>query len=342
MRRSVLTMAGIAVAVSGLLVGGAGAAMQLKLNHQMAANTVGSQVDQWFADEIAKRTNNEVQIKVFWSEALGKAKENLQLVKDGAVDLVAMSPSYFPSELPFFTAPNSLPMAMDNLTQADLIIKAFLEKVPAFQQEARGNGLKPLFFHHLNAYMLICKEPVRSFADLKGKKIRTWGEDMPRLMKAASATPVTLFLPELYENLQRGVVDCAPFAVDWIQNYKTYEVAKYITEVTVWQGPTWGVWMNVKTWDALSDAPKKIVSAVAEEANQRDLQAVGDAEQKARTFLAQNGVEFIKFPESERQKWIKASPDFFADWIKKMDALGKGDAARQTVAIWKELREKYK
>src|SRR6266849_10367434 len=95
MRRLVLvTITGVALTVSALLVGGAGAAMQLKLNHQMAANTVGSQVDQWFADEIARRTNNEIQIKVFWSEALGKAKENLQLVKDGAVDLVAMSPSY--------------------------------------------------------------------------------------------------------------------------------------------------------------------------------------------------------------------------------------------------------
>ncbi len=332
----------IGLVALALLAGGVGAEAQLRLNHQMAANTVGSQVDQWFADEIAKRTGNEIQIKIFWSEALGKAKENLQLVKDGAVDLVAMSPSYFPSELPFFTAPNSLPMAMDNLKQADLIIKAFLEKVPAFEEEARANGLKPLFFHHLNAYMLICRQPVVSFADLKGRKIRTWGEDMPRLMQAAGATAVTMFLPELYENLQRGVIDCAPFAVDWIQNYKTYEVAKYITEVTVWQGPTWGVWINAKKWDQLSDKNKKIVLAVAEEANQRDLKAVGDAEEKARVFLAQNGVQFIKFPESERQKWVQASPDFFADWIAKMDKLGKGPAARQTVAIWKELREKYK
>jgi TRAP-type C4-dicarboxylate transport system substrate-binding protein len=319
----------------------ASAAMQLKLNHQMAANTVGSQIDQWFADEVARRTGNEVQIKIFWSEALGKAKENLQLVKDGAVDLVAMSPGYFPAQLPFFSAPNSLPMAMDNLKQADRIIKAFLEKVPAFEEEARASGLKPLFFHHLNAYLLICKEPVRSFADLKGRKIRTWGEDMPRLMQAAGATPVTMFLPELYENLQRGVIDCAPFAVDWIQNYKTYEVAKYITEVTVWQGPTWGVWMNARKWDALSEPHKKIVLAVAEEANQRDLKAVADAEEKARAFLKQQGVQFIPFPETERRKWIQASPDFFADWIAKMEKLGKGAAARQTVAMWKELREKY-
>lgn len=340
-RRS-LAIGLILLGVLILLSGAPEAQTQLKLNHQMAANTVGSQVDQWFADEVAKRTGNEVQIKIFWSEALGKAKENLQLVKDGAVDLVAMSPSYFPAQLPFFTAPNSLPMAMDNLKQADLIIKAFLEQIPAFEQEARANGLKPLFFHHLNAYMLICKEPIRSFADLKGRKIRTWGEDMPRLMQAAGATPVTIFLPELYENLQRGVIDCAPFAVDWIQNYKTYEVAKYITEVVVWQGPTWGVWMNTKKWDQLSDKNKKIVLQVADEANQRDLQAVADAEGKARAFLKENGVQFIPFPESERQKWIQASPDFFADWISKMEKLGRGNEARQTVALWKELREKYR
>jgi len=343
MQRSVpLTIAAAILTVVLAVAIGTGAAVQFKLNHQMAANTAGSQIDQWFADEVARRTNGEVQIKIFWSEALGKAKENLQLVKDGAVDLVAMSPGYFPSELPFFSAPNSLPMAMDNLKQADLIIKAFLEKVPAFQDEARAAGLKPLFFHHLNAYQLICREPVKGFADLKGRKIRTWGEDMPRLMQAAGATPVTMFLPELYENLQRGVIDCAPFAVDWIQNYKTYEVAKYITEVTVWQGPTWGVWMNAKRWDQLSDKQKQIVLQVAEEANQRDLQAVQEAGEKARTFLLQQGVQFIPFPESERQKWIKASPDFFADWIVKMEKLGKGAAARQTVAMWKELREKYK
>jgi TRAP-type C4-dicarboxylate transport system substrate-binding protein len=336
-----MTLGVTVLAASALLVA-PDADAQLKMNHQMAANTVGSQVDQWFADEVAKRTGNEVQIKVYWSEALGKAKENLQLLKDGAVDLTGMSPSYYPADLPFFTAPNSLPMAMDNLRQADLIIKAFLQQVPAFEEEARANGIKPLFFHHLNPYVLICKQPVRSFADLKGRKIRTWGEDMPRLMQAAGATAVTMFLPELYENLQRGVIDCAPFALDWIQNYKTFEVAKYITEVTIWQGPTWGVWMNLKRWESLSDKNKKIIMQVAEEANARDLKAVGDAEETARTFLKQEGVQFIPFPESERQKWLQASPDFFAYWIAKMEKLGKGAQARQTVAIWKELREKYK
>lgn len=340
--RSLVTTVAALLAVVTMASTAAIGAMQLKLNHQWPATPVGSQVDQWFAEEVAKRTGNEIQIKIFWSEALGKAKENLQLLKDGAIDMAAMSPAYFPSDLPFYTAPNSLPMAMDNIRQAGLIMKALLERVPAYEEEARANNLKALFFHHLNPYVLVCKEPVRTFADLKGKKIRTWGEDMPRLAQAAGATGVTIFLPEIYENLQRGVVNCAPFSLDLIQNYKIYEVAKHVTEVVMWEGPSWGVWINRKKWEGLSDKHKQTILAVADEAHQRDLKVVGDAAETARVFLEKNGVQFIKFPESERQKWVQANPDFFADWINKMEKLGKGAAARQAVAIWKELREKHR
>ncbi|MBI4637035.1 MAG: C4-dicarboxylate TRAP transporter substrate-binding protein [Candidatus Rokubacteria bacterium] len=344
-RRVLLTTVVALLAALALVAAAPGVAQaqaQLKLNHQWPATTPGSAVDQWFADEVAKRTANEVQVKIFWSEALGKAKENLQLVKSGAIDMAAMSPAYFPSDLPFFTAPNSLPMAMDNIRQAGIIMRTLMEKVPAYAEEAKTNNLKPLFFHHLNPYLLVCKEPVRALADLKGKKIRTWGEDMPRLMQAAGGTGVTIFLPEIYENLQRGVVNCAPFSVDLIQTYKIYEVAKYVTEVVAWEGPSWGVWINLDRWNKLPDKHKQTMLAVADEANKRDLQAVGEAADKARAFLAQNGVQFIPFAESERLKWVQANPDFFADWINKMEKLGKGAAARQTVAIWKELREKHR
>ena len=38
----------------------------LKLNSQWPATTAGSKVDQWFADEVKKRTNGEVEIRIFW------------------------------------------------------------------------------------------------------------------------------------------------------------------------------------------------------------------------------------------------------------------------------------
>jgi hypothetical protein len=68
----------------------------LKLNSQWPATTAGSKVDQWFADEVKKRTNGEVEIRIFWSEALGKANENLSLMQNGAVEMGAMSPRLLP------------------------------------------------------------------------------------------------------------------------------------------------------------------------------------------------------------------------------------------------------
>jgi TRAP-type C4-dicarboxylate transport system substrate-binding protein len=314
----------------------------LRLNHQTTAATAGGQVDQWFADEVAKRTNGKVTIKIFWSEALGKAKEMLPLLRQGAIDMAGLSPSYYPSELPFFTAPNSLPMAMDNTRQAQVIMHTFLERVPAFTEEGKANNVRPIFFHVLNPYYVICKQPVRKLDDLKGKKMRTWGEDMPRLAQAAGAVPVTLFLPELYESLQRGVIDCAPFSLDYVVSYKLHEVAKYLTQVVAWQGPTYALWINLDKWNALPGDARKVMLEVAEEAKRKDLEKLAEAEKAARETMARAGVEFISFPENELRRWVSASPDFFADWVAKMEKLGKGDAARQTVALWKDLRAQYR
>jgi TRAP-type C4-dicarboxylate transport system substrate-binding protein len=330
------------IAIIALMVfmvcGNVAAKTILRMNHQFPAAAAGSKIDQWFVDEVKKATGGEIEIQIFWSNALGAAKENLTLLGTGAIDAAGMSAGYFPAQLPFFAAPNSLPMAMDNICQSSALMKAFMEKIPAFQEEAKANKVVPVFFHLLNPYLLVTREPVNTLDDLKGKKIRTWGEDMPRLVKAAGGTPVTIFLPELYENLQRGVIDGCPFSVDFIQTYKIYEVAKYVTEVVMWEGPAWGVWFSQKSWDNLSPKHRQIIMDVAESARKLELTKTAEAEITARQFLKEKGVQFSPFPPAELAKWQEANPDFYGDWIKKMEEQGKGDAARQTVELWKDIR----
>ncbi len=314
----------------------------LKLNSQWPASTSGSKIDQWFADEVKKRTNGEVEIRIFWSEALGKAAENLTLMQKGAIEMGAMSPGYFPKQLPFHAAPNSVPMAMDTVKQANVLMTRLAAEVPAFREEGKANGVRALFFHHLNPYLLVSREPITTFEQLKGKKLRTWGTDMPRLAQAAGMTPVTLALPEIYESLGRGVVDTAPFSVDLVMNYKIYEVAKNISEVTLWLGPSWGVWISESAWEKLSPAQQKVMEEVAAEARERDYVATLEAEKTAREELKKRGVVFVAFPASERQKWVAAQPDFFADFIAEQEKNGKGADARKAVAIWKDVQANVK
>jgi TRAP-type C4-dicarboxylate transport system substrate-binding protein len=329
------------VASAFMLAGGvatpAAAEITLRMNHQWSENNAGSKIDMWFAEEVEKRTNGEVKIKIFWSEALGKAAENLALLQQGAIDMAAMSPGYYPAELPFYAAPNSIPMTMDEVSHATELMRRLMTEVPVYQEETARNGIKAIFFHHLNPYKLVCTEPVTAVADMQGKKVRTWGKDMPRMVEAAGGTPVTLFLPEIYEGLSRGAVDCAPFAVDLVVNYKIHEVAKHISDITLWLGPSTGIWMSQDAWNRLTPEQQEIVTQTGFEAAERDRDLVLAAGEAAIATLKENGVTFHDFPAEEKAKWRAANPDFFADFIAEMEKQGHGEDARKTVAIWKEV-----
>ena len=328
-----------AIAAFGLVLGLASgtSAKSLRMSSQWTETTAGAKVDKWWASEIEKRTNGAVKIKIFWAGVLGKAKENLGLIQQGAIDLAAMSPGYFPSELPFHAAPNSIPMTMSRPDQATALMERLLTEVPEFDKEAKRNGMKALFYHHLNPYLLVCKDPAKSVADMKGRKVRTWGKDMPRMVQAAGGVPVTLGLAELYEGLSRGTVDCIPFSVDLMVNYKIYEVAKHIHSITLWEGPTNAVWMASKVWDGLTQDQQKIVQEVSFQAAMRDRDQVIAAGGKAIATLKSKGVQFHDFPKSEAKKWKAANPDFFGDFIKAQTAAGKGADAEKTIKIWREV-----
>ena len=312
-------------------------AAELRMSNQWAETTAGAKVDKWWVKEIAKRTNGEIKIKIFWAGVLGKAKENLGLIQQGAIDLAAMSPGYFPAELPFHAAPNSIPMAMAKVEQATALMERLLVEVPEYDKEAKRNGMKALFFHHLNPYQLVCKDHIKGLADMKGKKVRTWGKDMPRMVQAAGGVPVTLGLGDLYEGLSRGTVDCIPFSVDLMVNYKIYEVAKNIHDITLWEGPTNAVWIARKVWDGFSDANKKIIQDLSFEAAKRDRDQVLAAGASSIATLKAKGVKFHAFPEADKKKWKAANPDFFADFIKNQKAAGRGADAEKTIMIWREV-----
>ena len=311
----------------------------LMMNHQFQASDVGSEIDQWFADEIKRATIGEVDIRIFWSNGLGEPDENLSLLKNGYIDMAAMSAGYFPDQLPLFSAPNSIPMSMVNVCQASNLMKSLVDTVEAFKKEAEHNGIRPLFFHALNPYLLVTKEPIDNFSQLKGKRIRTWGEDMPLLVKAAGATPVTLFLPDIYDAMEQGVIDGCPFSVDLVKTFHLYKFAKHITEVVMWEGPTWGVWIGETVWKKLSKKNRDIFISTAEKARQKDIPARLKAEKESREFLKSLGVTFHQFPPEELTKWKAAAPDFFAAFIRKMKNRGQEDAATQIVNLWKDIQQ---
>ncbi|GGF74988.1 hypothetical protein GCM10011402_29580 [Paracoccus acridae] len=317
----------------------AAAGTTLNFNSQVLENTVSGQIEKWFAEEVTRRSEGDLTIKVFFGEGLGKATESLSLMEDGAIDLASMSAGYYPAELPLTAAPNSIPMALDTVSQSMELMTRLLEEVPAVREEHARNGVRALFFHNLNEYYLVSTKPLTTFESLKGERMRTWGADMPKLASAAGAIPVTVGLGEVYESLSSGAISVIPLSYDYTRDYRLYEVAKNISTVPAFVGPTGGVWISETAWSNLTPDDQRLIKEVAAEALQRDFEEVTAAAEDARAYLVENGVTLHEFPAEELEKWKSANPDFLADFVRQMEAAGQGDAARQIVQIYAEVRD---
>lgn len=312
-------------------------AQEVRFANFLPASLTQVQVDQWFADELERRSGGKVRMKIFAAGTMGKPTELLKLVSDGGVHGAATSPGYFPSQMPLLYATNSLPLASKSAEETSRIVHTLYKEMPALQNEMRQNNVHPLFWHVLDPYYLVCRTPVRTLADLKGKKIRSWGEDVPRLFKAAGAVPVNLLPAELYESMQRGTVDCTPYSLSTATSLKLHEVAKYVTFLSIGAPGGWPQFYNLKTWESWPAETRALFNQVAEDARKHELRELAKADEEARRVMKAAGVEFIDFPE---QKQFEAmAPNFIDEWVSRMQQQGKGADAAKMAARWKQLKD---
>jgi TRAP-type C4-dicarboxylate transport system substrate-binding protein len=309
--------------------------LNLRLAHTYHATTAQSQIDQWWADEIRKRSGGKIKIQIFWAEALGKQNEMIDIVGKGAAHFGVIITSFFPDRLPLVGVTNSLPLGFKNPRQAQIIHTELVAEIPEMQEELRRAGIWPLFWHALAEFRTLCTKPITRLEDYRGLRMRSYGIYVPRMWEALGATPVTAFPAEIYEGLQRGQLDCAYFPHDLALSFRLHEVAKFTNTANFGAISTWPIIANYKFWQQLPDNAKKLIMTVSDEAAAKDREVTSKTDRDSLAAMVQKGnVKELEFPD--QGKLEKATPDFFQMWVANMEKKGLGEPARRTVAYWKK------
>lgn len=306
--------------------------MNLRLAHAFPAGWAQTKVDQWWADEIRKRSGGNIRVTVMWAGAGGQPMEIIRLVQTGAVDLGAVPPSYFPDDLPLSGAPNSLPLTFKTNENASQVMEGLVKDVTAIQDELKKNNIWPLFFHTLNTYQPLCTKPIAKLSDFNGMRIRSFGAYQPALWQSLGAIGVNVLPAEIYEGLQRGRLDCGFFSTDLYASTKLFEVAKFLTSAGFGPQPTWPIWVNYKKWQEYPDNVKKLFMEVSEEARVRSLKAVEEARDSSLKLMLEKGVTVVAFTEEDKLQ--KQAPDFKKIWLDAMKAKGLGPQAQSVLDYW--------
>src|ERR671932_2383616 len=191
----------------GLAAGDAGAQAKynLRWGHYLADSPF-VQLEKDFANAIEKRTNGQVKITITFAQGLGKTTELLMLTAKGAIDMTATAPGYNPDQLHYWRA-FQLPLTFTSSKQAMQVLRTVVKEFPVYNQEMDRAGGVGLFQQPLGEYYLSGPNPeCDSVAKLKGKKIRSFGADIPKAFTAVGAVPVTVATTDIYEALQHGTL----------------------------------------------------------------------------------------------------------------------------------------
>jgi TRAP-type C4-dicarboxylate transport system substrate-binding protein len=176
-----------------------------------------------WADAVNKAGAGTVQIDEYPNGALGRAlPQQAQMVLDDVADIAFVIPGVTPGRFPDNEVMD-LPGLFDNIREATLVYTRLMDKhlIRGFDDYyvIGAMGTTP--------FEVDSRAKITSLADLKGKKIRVTNASQAQTLKALSAVPVLMPVPEVPEAIGRGTIDGATEFPGPLFDFGINRVTKY-------------------------------------------------------------------------------------------------------------------
>ena len=229
------------------------------VTHSMPG-TEQQRVFEEFAETVKVLSRGELVIDVYSAGVLFPVFETFDNVGNGLVDAAMVFSAYWTGKDPLFNFS----------TRPGCPIGTFAEA--AYLDQQLEEWWTKLYAKHRIKYLgymeespiyeqLMSTVPIRSMADMKGKRIRTSGFSA-MFYRNMGATTVSLSGPELYTAFQTKNIDAAEFTF-WDENMKMafHEVVNFVVDPAIHNGTCdyAPLVVNPKKWDELPQHLKDVV-----------------------------------------------------------------------------------
>ena len=303
-----------------------GLAAEQKFNWRLASvwgeGLVMLESERAFAKKVEEMSGGRLMIKVFPAGQLGPTNQVFDMVRSGAVEMGADWAGYWTGKNTAFDLLGSHVMGF---TPLDHAIWYYAGEGREIYNELFGRYGIVYFPHHIadQESGIRSNKPIKSIDDLKGMKIRMGNFIPGKTIQEFGGQPVSMSSDEIYESLQRGVIDGAEMNMPLADYHaKLHEVAKY------WLTPGWhqtqsldGILINQKKWETL---PKDLQAIVKVAAQAQFIEALStttygsiDATQKMlaegviATRLSDSDMERVEIARNKvLEQMAKDNPDF--------------------------------
>lgn len=277
-----------------------GPATAARLGHGMPAEHPQALAMKKFAEDVAKATENRVEIQVFDGGLLGGDDKMLQATQSGTLELYVggVAPlSGKIKEVQIF----DFPFMFANREEAGAVLNGPVgRKMLDRLSEIGLTGLAWSEFGFRNLTNSV--KPIRSVDDISGLKLRVMQNPVALdTWKALDANAVTMSFSEVFSALETKALDGQENPLAHIYANRIYEVQKYVTMTNHVYSPV--AIVASKNWfESLADADRNAVMMAAADASAYQAKLIAENEGKITDQLKETGIEIDTMPEAELAK----------------------------------------
>jgi TRAP-type transport system periplasmic protein len=309
--------------------------IKLIFSSYLKENFTNNLTCQFWMDEVTKRTNGKVQFTTYYDGTLLKGAESLPGCGRGMCDLTLCPDSYTADRHPLSMVQTLLFMTdrMDSFLKST---QRLFTTEPLLIEEFTQNNVHFLVEVPVSANILGAREKMNSISVLKNKRIRAMAMTADALTMLG-ATPVGLALGEVYDGLDKGVIDGYSLTDFTLASmFHLYEVAPYMHDTGM--GMFGGMFfvINKKKWDSLPKDIQEIMTQVAHEAIEKHVDLYMKIESQMVDRAHEGGAKVVILTDEEKARWKNtAGPKLWDKWVSDMNEAGlKGSYIFNR---WKEI-----
>ena len=189
------------------------------------------------------------------------------------------------------------------------------------------------------SFEIMSRKPLRNLADLKGLKIRAYGM-FAEVLGHYGAQCVSIPSPQIYENMQRGVIDAAilPWP-DFFVNYGVYELSKYGLVLGGFGFIVAPFSINMDTWNKISPENQEIMMKLARQAVDKNAEISASLAEPAMAKIKAKGIEVTYLSKDERDQMVEFAKTIWDNWVEKQEKAGRSDARMIMDTMVKKAKE---
>jgi TRAP-type C4-dicarboxylate transport system substrate-binding protein len=278
----------------GVVCGGtpAGAETQLRLLSAWNPNNPAvPRVETVFINNVLQASKGEVKIVRSGPEVV-PTFEQFQPVSAGVFDLLYQNMSYHQAT----TGVGSLFEATKSDSEERRAKGAFKWADDYYR---KNHGITLIAVMPQLGFQYLLKEPVTA-EGLKGSKIRTIPV-MEGVTKSLAGIPVNMPPQEIYQGIQKGVIDGTVLPVGVVAGFKVQEVVKYVARPIVGQS-NMALLMNAKKFDSLPAGVRQMLLEEGRKIEKFAYKVSFDLEGEDKVELDKAGIRITEFSPAHAAK----------------------------------------